>query len=333
VLALAAIGAVALIGAVVATVTWHRGVDERQSVKEYHSTLETLRHVSDRVDTSRPRPGGRSGRSASAKSQAPARPRTPGRGAAFGAASTSPPATPSPTRARPSSSRTSVDDGPDAVVLGNGNANGTGNGAGHGQGDERPALVFDDAAPPPRTPDADPGARQAIERIGRRGAGGRPVPVSRTLLTAAAAMAVVGLLTAVAIVLVPSHSPSTGSVTAHGPSHAASHTTSPAPITAPPQSQPTASSASSATYAAPAGAFTVVLDATGQCWVMAVEAGTGKVVWTGTMAAGQSQPLASTGTLKVTLGAASDVTMVLQGKPVALPAAFQSPFVATFAPA
>jgi hypothetical protein len=330
VLALAAIGAVALVGAIVATVTWHRGVDERQSVKEYHSTLETLRHVSDRADTSRPRPAARTGRSTGAKSQAPA----PARQRASGAAA---PGAAAPARTRQRPLRTTVADEPAAgTPVGNGSANGAGNGAGNGHGGDRPALVFDDAAPAPRTVSADPGARRAIERMGGGRAGGRHGPISRTVLTTAAAVAVVGLLTAVAIALVPSHSSSSSSAGPHAAQrttpHATSRTTSPAPVTAPAQSQPTASTASSATYAAPQGAFTVVLDATGLCWVMAVEASTGKVMWTGTMTAGQSVPIPSAGALKVTLGAASDVTMVLQGKAVALPAGYQSPFVATFTP-
>ena len=76
--------------------------------------------------------------------------------------------------------------------------------------------------------------------------------------------------------------------------------------------------------------FTVVLDANGTCWVMASDLTSGRVLFTGTMSAGQSQTLDATGPLRVDLGAASDMSMTLQGRPVVLPPSFQSPFTATF---
>ena len=42
------LGVIALVGAIVAWVTWHRGADERHSVQHHQHTLETLRHVADR---------------------------------------------------------------------------------------------------------------------------------------------------------------------------------------------------------------------------------------------------------------------------------------------
>jgi hypothetical protein len=56
---------------------------------------------------------------------------------------------------------------------------------------------------------------------------------------------------------------------------------------------------------------------------------TGKVLWTGTMEAGESQQIPATGSLLVRLGA-NDVTVSLNGEPVTLPAGHQSPFDLTF---
>ncbi len=46
--AVVVLGVIALIAAIVAWVTWHRGADERHSVQHHQHTLETLRHVADR---------------------------------------------------------------------------------------------------------------------------------------------------------------------------------------------------------------------------------------------------------------------------------------------
>jgi uncharacterized protein DUF4115 len=84
----------------------------------------------------------------------------------------------------------------------------------------------------------------------------------------------------------------------------------------------------------PAGAYSVVLTASGSCWVMAADAATGAVEFTGTMSAGQTQAVpVSAGALRVSLGAASVMSMSVGGRSVQLPQGFRSPFVATFEPA
>lgn len=42
------VGAIAVVGAVLVGLTWRRGGDERNSVDDYHQTLETLRHLAER---------------------------------------------------------------------------------------------------------------------------------------------------------------------------------------------------------------------------------------------------------------------------------------------
>ncbi len=85
-----------------------------------------------------------------------------------------------------------------------------------------------------------------------------------------------------------------------------------------------------ATYSAPSAPYTVAVDASASCWVMATDPSTGKVVWTGTIAAGGSHSLAVSGPLVVELGAPSVARVTVDGRPVQLPAGFRSPFRLTF---
>jgi len=55
--ALLIVGVIALGAAVVASVTWRRAADERQSVRHHQHTLETLRHVAQRHDQPSDLPG------------------------------------------------------------------------------------------------------------------------------------------------------------------------------------------------------------------------------------------------------------------------------------
>lgn len=324
-LAIAAIGVIALVGAVIAGVTWRRGVDERQSVKQYQSALDTLRHVSDRIEETRTRAPARSARVARAKGGSPA-------GAAVARV---PKTTRAKTRERTARAALDIDDADDtdaAATAAVADVPATAPRADDaaGEGDRREArapLVFDDDAPPipsARGADADdPAARRAIARMGggtRHPGPGRP---ARAVLVAAVVLVMVVVLAAVGIALRSSPAPHRSAPARHA-------TTPSSPPTAPAEVEPVATTASTATYSTSSNAFTVVLTASGDCWVMAVDA-TGKVVWTGTMAGGEVQTLTTTsGMLKVNLGAASDVTMTMQSRPVVLPTPFHSPFVATF---
>ena len=84
-----------------------------------------------------------------------------------------------------------------------------------------------------------------------------------------------------------------------------------------------------AAYSAPASPYTVAIDASGLCWVLAEEVPSGQVLWTGTLQAGDSRSFSGSGTVQMRLGAASDVTVSVDGSPLALPAGFQSPFDVT----
>jgi outer membrane protein assembly factor BamB len=76
--------------------------------------------------------------------------------------------------------------------------------------------------------------------------------------------------------------------------------------------------------------YTVVLSASQMCWVMATQAATGKVVWTGTIAAGASHSLSVSGDVVVRLGAPSDASVTLDGRPVQFPTGYRAPLDLTF---
>ena len=63
---------------------------------------------------------------------------------------------------------------------------------------------------------------------------------------------------------------------------------------------------------------------------MATQASTGKVEWTGTVDPGASRSISVAGTLIVRLGAPTDASVTMDGRPVQLPTGFRSPFEMTF---
>ena len=142
---------------------------------------------------------------------------------------------------------------------------------------------------------------------------------------AAAAVAAVAAVVALALAL-PSH-PSHPSAN-HSSSHATkpSHRSSPSAVVS-----PSSSSTFSAMYSVSRARFTVGLDASGPCWVMATDAAKGTVVWTGTLSAGGQHAIPATAALTVQLGS-SNVAVTLDGKPVQLPSGYRIPFNMTFRP-
>ena len=127
----------------------------------------------------------------------------------------------------------------------------------------------------------------------------------------------------------------------HGatPGHDKSNTTSTSTATttsttAPPSVVPEASTATdaAATYAAPAGNYTVTLTSSGACWVYAKVASTGAVLWTGTLDQGQAQQLTGAGQIVVQMGHANTMSVTMNGVPVQYPAQYQAVFTMTFAP-
>jgi hypothetical protein len=100
--------------------------------------------------------------------------------------------------------------------------------------------------------------------------------------------------------------------------------------TVPPEVEPTASTAGTAAYGVPSTSYTVGIQATGLCWVEATQASNGNVVWTATLTPGQSHTIPASGNLILRLGAANDVSVTMNGEPVAFPPGFHSPFDMSF---
>jgi len=92
--------------------------------------------------------------------------------------------------------------------------------------------------------------------------------------------------------------------------------------------------ATSALYVPPASSYTLTLVATsGNCWVLVESTATGKTLYTGTLVPGTPQAVSATGESKITVGAPSAFSVVLDGEPVIMPSSVQSPFEITFLPA
>ena len=222
---------------------------------------------------------------------------------------------------------------------------GTGGSGTTGRGSRPPAatgsagpgeLVFVDDATSASAPPADSSLRSSpltLPGLPRRSRGRRrhagPGGSGSRLLPLVGAVVVLGLVIGVAVALTPSHHAPPAHQSTKKPKTSV-RTTDPPPTTTPPQVQPTSSTAITADYGAPATGYTVGLQATGPCWVLATTPSTGAVVWTGTLAAGQTRSIPATGNLLLRLGAANDVSVTLNGEPVVFPTGFHSPFDMSF---
>ncbi len=140
-----------------------------------------------------------------------------------------------------------------------------------------------------------------------------------------------GLVIGVAVALTPTHPRNAASHHSTTKPRSTVRTTEPrTTVPPPPEVHPTSSTAVTADYSAPATGYTVGLQATGPCWVEATTTASGALVWTGTLAPGQTRSIAATGSLLLRLGASDDVSVSLNGETVAFPTGFQSPFDMTF---
>jgi hypothetical protein len=345
--AVVVLGVIALIVAILAWVTWRRGADERQSVQHHQHTLETLRHVADRRQQSGRLASGRRG--PSSKTPSPSRPSVmPGPRSPYvegeslrsgnGAASTRPTATasrrggsalPSPRN----SGLVEAGPGPAGAALPSRAPRPSAKGLAHRR--ETTAIADDmpGGAPAAIAPSAArrmggqlPGAAEQARRDGR-------ARVRRTRLAVAVGVlaigGVVGGVLASGRAPNPTRAKSARSHLSH-PMTSPGHSPAPTAAASPSALAPTAPTAFSATYAAPSSAYTVVISASAQCWVMATDPSTGHVVWTGTIAGGQSHALSVSSDLTVQLGAPSDASVTMNGQDVQFPTGFRSPFSLSF---
>jgi hypothetical protein len=302
------VGAIAVVGAIVVGATWHRSADERQSVKNYHETLETLRHLSDR----------NAGGALRRRSQV----------SADGAGSQDP-------------SEPEVLIGRSGVPQAGDTARTE---AATETGGRRNVVFGDDLGGNPLVTPAATVSELASRRTlyqqrspAHAGIPSRPGRRSLVAVLAAVVVAAAAVSAAVIGTSSPTHKPAVSSSHSAPPHRTGPSTragSSPRPKGAsgnrPVTVQPTASSTTAASYSAPAGTYTVELAASGPCWVLATDMATGQVLWTGTLQADGQQQIQATGSLHVRLGAAFDVAVALDGSPVVLPQGHLSPFDLTF---
>ncbi len=343
------LGAIAIVGAVVVRATWRRALDERQSVRDYHHTLETLRHLSDRNPVSDKKARRASNGNGSPPAPSPAAPS---------------PAAPAPANARSligrsgPSRETASTAAPIRTVA-----------ASWLRAGRRPDSKASPATAPAPTPAPAPApakapapARVSAHRSVYRAAPSQAVaqlasgsPKYKKVLKASttrnfeaprhamvAAAAVVFLAAVVAVAILAEPSAKTPSHNASRSGSAVTRTTSPQPhhsaaqghgsptSTTAPTLQPTTSTTAAAAYSAPSSNYVVALSASGPCWILASDVSTGRVIWTGTMRAGQTQQIPVTGSILLRLGAAFSVAVTLDGEPVVLPIGHASPFNVTF---
>ncbi|HUY64977.1 MAG TPA: RodZ domain-containing protein [Acidimicrobiales bacterium] len=149
-----------------------------------------------------------------------------------------------------------------------------------------------------------------------------------SVVLVAAAVIALGAVVAVAVAAGSGHGAGT---TAQSRTRPTAPATRPASSgSAPSELTAVSSSAASATYQVAGSPVTVEVMASGPCWIDATDVVSGKVLWTGTMVAGQSQSLTATTGLVVRMGAVTNISMSVAGRPVRLPAGSHSPFDARF---
>ena len=197
-------------------------------------------------------------------------------------------------------------------------------------------ITFDDAGEPIELSD-DPhrshlhhdNPQWAIERMDNR-----HVLHNRELLAAGGALAVLAVLIVVGVAIGGSsgsskHVATTTSqaTTTTGPGRTTTTTTTALPTTFQPQPGATATAA---TYFVSGGSFTAVIQATGgPCWTIATGVD-GSSLFTGSIPAGSSQTITKTGGFSVSLGAPGNVTVTMNGIPVAFPPSYGAPLVLSF---
>jgi hypothetical protein len=232
-----------------------------------------------------------------------------------------------------------------------------------GEGDGSPGrggpVVFDDARPHDRfryehaargapMSRTDRAQRHALHSMNRRPRRGTAVMVAVVALALFVALAFVGSRRStsanhprgVTSSTVTDHTTArstTTTSTAAGASHRKGHahgkavTPRPTPTTIPTAIVASSSTAVSAVYPVDDNSYRVVVSVAAPCWVLATSVSSGATLWTGTLPTGASQVIQATGTIKVELGALS-ATLTVDNVPVTLPTPVHSPFVATFQP-
>ena len=211
-------------------------------------------------------------------------------------------------------------------------------------------VTFDDAGPVISTPSTTPGADWREDKA-MQGINHRP----RRLAAPAAAVGVVAVVIVVLLVTGSHKAPPPHHATVdhqhhqrdahpdhqchahqddqspwpHGGSH--HHSTVTTTTVAPVVSLPSAGSPNSAVYAVKPTTYTLAMSATSSyCWVQATEAGSGYVLYSGTLTPGQTESVTVTGAVSLIVGAPDTFAANINGTSVSFPFGFQAPFTMEF---
>ncbi len=363
------IAGVAVIGVVLLLLRWRLASGEQQALRHYQNALDTLRTVSDRMESSRPsaaptrradeEPAQSSSRQPAPRAERTSSTRTPAyrvsgspvsapapealeRNGSAGASRVS---TSAATDRSPATRATAqTQDASTETVVGPGRSEPSVRSDSRLEQFAQPVIVFEEndaVMEPAGVSDSGTYSPARPTRSTRRALQRSSRPPSRVPSILGVLLVVVVIAVAVAVALgAASHphkaSPPVQSQTT-APPHNQSNTTSTSltpSSTAPAVVQPDAATATvqGATYPAPNASYTVTLSSSGACWVYAKLASTGAVVWTGTLETGQAQTMNVTGQLVVELGHANTLSATLNGVPVQYPAQYQAVFTMTFNP-
>jgi hypothetical protein len=111
------------------------------------------------------------------------------------------------------------------------------------------------------------------------------------------------------------------------------HTSATTTPTAPTSFTASNVTANGATYAVPAGSYSLSLATTnGPCWIFVTNSA-GSTVFTETMPPGSRHSLTASGALQVELGAPGAISVEVDGRPLVLPNGYRSPFTMSVQPA
>jgi hypothetical protein len=192
--------------------------------------------------------------------------------------------------------------------------------------------VVDDAPPAPRKPGdrpPPPTYRRRSREISMARISHRPRRLGAPI---AAAVAVIVLVTGLAIAGAhsrPPHSTSTSTTTHKGHRSATPPTST--TTTAPPTFAPSSTSGSDVTYTLPFPSYTVTFNATtGACYIQITDA-TGSTPYAAVLNQGQTKQIVLTGTSKVQLGAPSHIAIQVDRTPVTVPTPLPATLNITFA--
>jgi type II secretory pathway pseudopilin PulG len=330
------VAGIVVIAGIALALRWRSSSDEQHALRHYQHALDTLRTVSDRLESTRPAEAENSRTVREAAGPTPeARP------------APVPRPVPASRSVRSTSSRVVPATSPDRENrIDRGNHHDENGNPGPGTtpgGHHEPVLVFEDDVAPSSPGSGGAPTLATPNRVTRQALQRSAKPPSRVPAVMFLMLLAILIVVGIVVVLQKNHhttAPTVHTNTTPTTHHTKTTTRTTTPTTSPPtstvpqtlQAEPASVTPEGATYAAPNVPYTVDLSSSGACWVYATLESTGAVVWTGVLEAGQTQTLSASGQLDVKFGHANSVTVTMNGIPVAYPSPYDAVFMMQFVP-